>query len=105
MRREIQPQKTRYAVTESFGRQARICGREAYDRVYAQSIEDQERFWADKASELLTWQTPWDKTLGGDFEKGRIAWFQGGKLNVFCNCLDRHILEAKGIQGPHPSGS
>jgi len=29
----------------------------------------------------------------GSFEKGDIAWFTNGKINVSWNCLDRHIKE------------
>ena len=28
-----------------------------------------------------------------DFNKGKIAWFEGATLNVSYNCLDRHLPE------------
>ncbi|MDY7032806.1 MAG: acetate--CoA ligase [Thermodesulfobacteriota bacterium] len=83
--------KERYPVSEAFRRNARISGREAFDRLYTRSIQDPEGFWSEKAMELLSWYTPWEKTLEGDFNRSRVAWFQGGKLNVSYNCLDRHV--------------
>jgi len=80
-----------YPVPETFQRQARISGREAYDRLYTRSVKDPEGFWADKAMELLSWHTPWKETLEADFSRGRVAWFQGGRLNASYNCLDRHV--------------
>lgn len=91
MLHEIHQLKERYPVQEDFRRQARIFGQEAYRRLYIRSIQDPEGFWSDKARELLAWHTPWEKSLEGDFKQGRVSWFQGGKLNVSYNCLDRHI--------------
>ena len=91
MRQEMNHPKERYPVPEAFRRQARVSGREAYDRLYTRSIQDPEGFWSEKAMELLSWHAPWEKTLEGDFNQGRVAWFQGGKINACYNCLDRHI--------------
>lgn len=62
-----------------------------YEALYRRSVEDPESFWAEKASELLHWQKPWEKVLEHDFVKGEVKWFLGGKLNVSYNCLDRHV--------------
>jgi len=91
MRREMNPLKDRYPVPEDFRDRARISGREAYDREYARSIRDPEGFWEEKARGLLSWHAPWEKVLDHDFSQGRVAWFQGGRLNASYNCLDRHI--------------
>ncbi len=91
MQQETNKLKELYSVPDAFRRQARISSREAYDRLYTRSIEDPEGFWSEQAKELLTWYKPWDRTLEYDFHQGRIAWFQGGKLNATYNCLDRHI--------------
>jgi acetyl-CoA synthetase len=48
-------------------------------------------FWAEQADQFLTWFKPWDKVLDWDFTKGHIRWFEGAKLNVSYNCLDRHL--------------
>jgi len=70
---------------------------EKYQADYQRSIEDSEGFWAEKAKEFLSWSKEWDTTLEYDFPKGEIKWFEGGKLNVSVNCLDRH-LEKRGDQ-------
>ncbi|MBK7540948.1 MAG: acetate--CoA ligase [Candidatus Competibacteraceae bacterium] len=68
-----------------------------YLSMYKRSIDDPEGFWAEQADQLLSWSKRWDKVLDWDFTKGHIRWFDGGKLNVSQNCLDRH-LAARGDQ-------
>ncbi len=63
-----------------------------YKKNYRKSIEDPERFWENIALQFY-WRTPWEKTLEYDFEKPEIKWFQGGKINITENCLDRHLEE------------
>jgi len=53
MRQEMNRLKDRYPVPEAFRRQARVSGRETFDRLYARSIQDPEGFWSEKARELL----------------------------------------------------
>jgi acetyl-CoA synthetase len=64
---------------------------EAYRKIFKKSVQDPEGFWSEQANELISWHRSWDRVLDCDFEKGQIAWFLGGKLNVAYNCLDRHI--------------
>ena len=63
----------------------------SYNTLYQQSIDDPAGFWAKQAEEFLTWTKPWDKVLDWDYNKGLIRWFEGGKLNVSYNCIDRHL--------------
>ena len=37
-----------------------------YEKMYKQSIEDPEGFWADQAKKFVTWDAPWDKVLEWD---------------------------------------
>ena len=67
-----------------------------YLKMYQESIEDPEGFW-DKQADRLDWFKKWDRTLDWDYNKAYIRWYEGGKLNVSHNCLDRH-LEARGDQ-------
>jgi acetyl-CoA synthetase len=67
-----------------------------YTKAYQKSIEDPEAFWADIA-EHFTWRKKWDRVLDWNFTEPKIEWFQGGKLNITENCLDRHIA-TKGDQ-------
>ena len=64
---------------------------EKYQQMYQQSINQPERFWAEQATEFLTWDTPWQTICNYDFARGEATWFGGGKLNVAVNCIDRHL--------------
>ena len=61
-----------------------------YKKAYKESVENPEAFW-DKIAGEFQWQKKWDKTLEWDFSKPDVKWFQGGKLNITENCLDRHL--------------
>ncbi|MGB5322319.1 acetate--CoA ligase [Lutimonas sp.] len=61
-----------------------------YKEKYEQSISDPEGFWSEVA-EHFQWKRKWDKVLEWDFSKPEIKWFQGAKLNITENCLDRHL--------------
>jgi acetyl-CoA synthetase len=67
---------------------------EEYKQVYKQSVEQPEQFWADIASNFV-WRKTWDKVLDWNFKEPKVKWFQGARLNITENCLDRH-LEAFG---------
>ncbi len=62
-----------------------------YLALYKHSVDDPEGFWAEQANQFVTWFKPWDKVLDWDFTKGHIRWFEGAKVNVSYNCLDRHL--------------
>ncbi|MCW3489848.1 acetate--CoA ligase [Dethiobacter alkaliphilus] len=87
----IVEQGNAYAPPESFKQNAHIKSMDEYQKMYQRSINDPDGFWSDLAGELLDWFKPWDKVVDFDFKKADIKWFQGGKLNVSYNCLDRHL--------------
>ena len=61
------------------------------------AILDPETFWAQQA-EMLEWKSPFHTVKNTSFEGDVcIKWFEGGKLNVSANCIDRH-LATKGEQ-------
>ena len=64
-----------------------------YERMYRQSLEQPDQFWAEQAERFLTWDQPWSKVHQSDLSKGEAAWFIDGKLNVSVNCIDRHLAE------------
>ena len=66
-----------------------------YVEMHKKALEDPEKFWGERAKQLLHWSKPWSKTLDYDFNEPRIEWFVGGKLNASYNCLDRHIAGAR----------
>lgn len=86
-----------YKVPESIKNTAHI-NNEQYLEMYQKSIEQPDTFWAEQADEFLSWSKQWDKVQSCDFDKhADIKWFEGAKLNVSYNCLDRH-LETRGDQ-------
>jgi acetyl-CoA synthetase len=62
-----------------------------YESEWARSMHDMEGFWAEKAEELVSWSTRWRTVLTADMQTPEIKWFEGGRLNVSYNCLDRHL--------------
>ena len=70
----------------------RITSYKEYQDTYQKSIEQPEQFW-DEVAQSFVWKKQWDKTLEWDFSKPEVKWFQGGKLNITENCLDRHLAE------------
>jgi len=72
---------------------AHIKSLDEYQKIYKDSVENPEAFWA-KQAEQLDWYKKWDKVLEQDFTNARHQWFIGGKLNVSYNCVDRHLKGA-----------
>ncbi len=73
------------------------CDTAAYKEMYARSIDDPDGFWAEQA-ESLDWISRWTKVKDSRFgPEAQIRWFEGGKINVSANCIDRH-LETRGDQ-------
>jgi len=65
---------------------------EEYFQIYRKSVRAPERFWEEIAEEHFVWQKRWDKVLEWDFKKPEVKWYQGAKLNITQNCIDRHLL-------------
>jgi len=65
---------------------------EEYFKVYRKSIREPENFWEEIAEEHFVWRKHWDKVLSWDFKKPEIKWFEGAKLNITENCIDRHLF-------------
>uniref|UniRef100_A0A665UQY8 Acetyl-coenzyme A synthetase n=1 Tax=Echeneis naucrates TaxID=173247 RepID=A0A665UQY8_ECHNA len=55
------------------------------------SVCSSDSFWAAVARQRLSWIRPFHTVQDCDLSQGRIRWFEGGKLNVSVNCLDRHV--------------
>jgi acetyl-CoA synthetase len=84
-----------YPVPEKIKKMAYISGREAYDKLWKRSIDDPDGFWSEVAKEYVEWFKPFDKVMNYNFDikKGDIyvKFFEGGKLNVSYNCLDKQL--------------
>ena len=85
-----------YPVPEAFAARAHIDAA-LYEKMYKQSVDDPEGFWAEQAEKFVSWYKPWDKVLEWNYNEGEISWFEGAELNVCYNCVDRH-LESRGDQ-------
>ena len=64
---------------------------EEYYQVYRKSITEPENFWEEVAEEHFSWYKKWNNVLSWDFIKPEIKWFEGAKLNITENCIDRHL--------------
>jgi len=84
-----------FSPSKSLSKNAHVSTLEEYNKIYKDSIQDPDLFWANTA-ERLDWIEPWEKVRSFDFVKGNIQWFIGGKLNASINCIDRHINNGYG---------
>jgi acetyl-CoA synthetase len=73
--------------SKEFSEKARIPSMAAYKKLYKQSIAKPAEFWAKEAKELV-WRKKWSKALS--WKAPFAKWFDGGRLNVCENCVDRH---------------
>ena len=62
-----------------------------YEELYRQSLNDPDAFWAAQAEQFVTWDRKWDRVSNCDFNEVDIRWFEGARLNVAYNCVDRHL--------------
>ncbi|MBK5435925.1 acetate--CoA ligase [Pseudomonas sp. TH32] len=74
-------------------RRAAQLSQEDYQRLYRQSVEQPDTFWAEQAKRFLDWTTPWHTVQQSDIKTGAAQWFAGGQLNVSFNCIDRHLAQ------------
>ncbi len=87
-----------HPLSKKFAAQANINA-DQYAKMYKQSIDDPGTFWAEQANNYVEWFKPWDKVTDWSFDQKdlHIKWYEGAKLNVSYNCLDKH-LETRGDQ-------
>ncbi|XP_034755411.1 acetyl-coenzyme A synthetase 2-like, mitochondrial isoform X2 [Etheostoma cragini] len=64
------------------------CGHSALQEF---SVSNSASFWAAAGRHRLSWISPFHTAQNCDLSRGKIKWFEGGKLNVSVNCLDRHV--------------
>ncbi|MFN9528293.1 MAG: acetate--CoA ligase [Pseudomonadaceae bacterium] len=83
---------TRHPVADAVRQRAHLDN-DAYLRLYQQSVEQPDTFWAEQAKAFLSWFKPWDQVHASDLKQGRAEWFKGGQLNVAYNCIDRHLQQ------------
>ncbi|WP_221586338.1 acetate--CoA ligase [Microbacterium sp. G2-8] len=88
-----------YPAPAAFAAQANV-GPGIYDEASADPVA----FW-ERAAERLVWTDPWHTAhtweppvAGSDgvLSVPAARWFDGGRLNVAYNCVDRHVDEGRG---------
>src|SRR5699024_2715809 len=65
-----------------------------YQRLYRQSVDDPEAFWA-QAGKRLDWIKPPTqiKDVSYAIDDLHIRWYADGVLNTSANCLDRQLAK------------
>ncbi len=86
----MQPLKSIYPVLDR-AKDNTLCNKEQYQQMYAQSVADPDAFWAEQAKAHIDWIAPWHTVSNVDYMDAKIKWFEGGKLNISYNCIDRHL--------------
>ena len=86
-----------FSPSQEFSDRALIGSLDQYRDLYEKSVSDPDTFWSTVA-DRITWYKKWETVREFDFVKGNIKWFDGAKLNVSYNCLDRHVEAGHGDQ-------
>jgi acetyl-CoA synthetase len=80
----------RFDPPEEFCKKAEITDSSTFEK----ASKDFEGFWAEQA-DALDWAEKWDTVLD-ESNPPFYKWFEGGKLNVAYNCVDRHVEAGNG---------
>jgi len=87
-------EKQIFQPNREFAKEARVKNMCEYNDLMHEAIEDYEGFWAKYANEKIDWIEPFTKTLD-ESNAPFYRWFDGGKLNVSTQCIDRHLENRK----------
>ncbi len=82
--------KQTFQPNAEFQKTARIKSMDEYYALTKKAEDDYEGFWGDYAKEKITWKKPFDTVLN-ESNAPFYSWFEGGKLNVSEQCIDRHL--------------
>ncbi len=82
-------EKRLFEPSTEFSQAAHIKSLEEYQKIYDRAAADPAAFWADLANKELHWFEKWHTVL--DWQPPSVKWFDGGKINISYNCLDRHL--------------
>ncbi|KPM35116.1 Acetyl-coenzyme A synthetase [Neonectria ditissima] len=69
-----------------------LASLEEYQTLYKESITQPDKFWADRAHELISWDRDFETTRSGSLDNGDVSYFNEGRLNASYNCVDRHAF-------------
>ena len=96
---EVRLTETRqYPAPAAFAAQANVDA-----TIYDEANADPVAFW-ERAAERLEWAESWHTACTWDppvpgpdgLSVPQATWFEGGKLNVAVNCVDRHVKAGRG---------
>ena len=62
-----------------------------YKNLYDQSINNPSKFFSNLAKEDLSWIKDFTSVHNEEF--ANTKWFEGGKINISVNCIDRHLKD------------
>lgn len=71
----------------------KIKNLEHYFKAYKKSIKEPKKFWDKIADENFSWYRKWDSVLEYDMQEAEFKWFDGAKVNITKNCIDRHLAK------------
>ena len=87
--------KKLFYPSNKLSKKAHVESIDHYNQEYKRSIENQNKYWGEKA-ERINWYKKWNSVGSFDYFNGSIKWFEGGSLNASYNCLDRHVESGNG---------
>ena len=83
------PETPNYPPPPEFAARAHVKSLDEYRVLYDRARSNPAEFWGDLASSELSWFEKWTTVF--EWQKPFTRWFNGGKINVSYNCLDRHL--------------
>ena len=83
-----------YQPNPEFAKDARIKSMDTYHALVRKATDDYEGFWKGYADEKIDWFETYDTVLD-ESNTPFVQWFNGGKLNVSHQCIDRHLETQK----------
>ncbi|HEX2730740.1 MAG TPA: acetate--CoA ligase [Polyangiaceae bacterium] len=85
-------EQEKHEPSAEYRAKSRIPTLAEYERLYKESLESPETFWARESQDLV-FHSKWTTLLERDPPSAR--WFVGAKLNASESCLDRHLKEGR----------
>lgn len=58
-----------------------------------EAVKDPSKYWGDIAKDNFLWRDTWKSVVKHDLNEPKVSWFEGAKLNLSENCLDRNLKE------------
>lgn len=86
--------KPTFQPNREFAKNARIKNMCEYKDLQEYATQNYEGFWGDMAKEKIDWIESFSTVLD-ESDAPFVKWFDGGKLNVAAQCIDRHLETRK----------